>query len=341
VEQVADVCYLALQLEADLALLCVDFMSSDVAGHLTWHRLDATHPSHTAEAAGDELVRVYEAVDSACAQLIEQAEWLWGERPTTIVLSDHGMKPTHWLFRVNDWLAEAGFLQYRRSTLGSADTGEPSPTEQPAADVISDIELPASRAYCFGYGGLVYVVSSTRGRAERRVTEELADALGAVAHPETGEPAFDVRRKEEVFRGALVDKAPELVLVPRDERVFVDASRRDAAETFERNDHVHMTGGASFSGQHAATGILAAAGPGIALADVPAGTDITQLPATLLALHGLSADLDGPPIHAVIDADAVAEAIHVQATRGAIRASSYSSEEEARLVQQLRELGYE
>ena len=36
------------------------------------------------------------------------------------------------------------------------------------------------------------------------------------------------------------------------------------------------------------TGILAAAGPGIGLADVPAeGSEITQLPATILALHGL------------------------------------------------------
>jgi hypothetical protein len=36
VDEVADVCLLAMELEPSLGLLCVDFMSSDIAGHLTW-----------------------------------------------------------------------------------------------------------------------------------------------------------------------------------------------------------------------------------------------------------------------------------------------------------------
>lgn len=68
-----------MELEPDLGLLCVDFMSSDIAGHLTWHRLDPTHPAH--DEQGDELIRVYEAVDRACGELIEQAAWLYGEEP--------------------------------------------------------------------------------------------------------------------------------------------------------------------------------------------------------------------------------------------------------------------
>ncbi len=55
VGEIADVCLLAMELEPDLGLLCVDFMSSDIAGHLTWHRLDPTHPAH--DESGDELVR--------------------------------------------------------------------------------------------------------------------------------------------------------------------------------------------------------------------------------------------------------------------------------------------
>src|SRR5918996_411005 len=67
VDEIADVCLLAMELEPELGLLCVDFMSSDIAGHLTWHRLDPTHPAH--DEPGDELVRVYEAVDRACGEL--------------------------------------------------------------------------------------------------------------------------------------------------------------------------------------------------------------------------------------------------------------------------------
>src|SRR5688500_6158246 len=57
VDEIADVCFLALELEPELGLLCVDFMSSDIAGHLMWHRLDPTHPAHRADEAGEELVR--------------------------------------------------------------------------------------------------------------------------------------------------------------------------------------------------------------------------------------------------------------------------------------------
>ena len=71
VDEVAGVCRLALELEPDLQLLCVDFMSSDFAGHLAWHRLDPTHPAH--DTSGDEIVRVYEAIDRVCGELVQEA----------------------------------------------------------------------------------------------------------------------------------------------------------------------------------------------------------------------------------------------------------------------------
>jgi predicted AlkP superfamily phosphohydrolase/phosphomutase len=100
-EQIGDVCNLAMELEPDLSVLCVDFMSSDIAGHVFWHRLDETHPSYSAAQSGDELVRVYDAVDRVCAAVIDHAEWIYGEEATVIVVSDHGMRPVHWTFDVN------------------------------------------------------------------------------------------------------------------------------------------------------------------------------------------------------------------------------------------------
>jgi predicted AlkP superfamily phosphohydrolase/phosphomutase len=108
-EQIGDVCNLAMELEPDMSLLCVDFMSSDIAGHVFWHRLDETHPSYSAAQSGDELARVYEAVDRACAAVIDHAGWIYGEEPTVIVVSDHGMRPVHWTFDLNRWLEHAGY----------------------------------------------------------------------------------------------------------------------------------------------------------------------------------------------------------------------------------------
>jgi predicted AlkP superfamily phosphohydrolase/phosphomutase len=348
IDEIADVCFLALELEPDLGLLCVDFMSSDIAGHLMWHRLDPTHPAHRRGDAGEELVQVYEAVDIACGRLIEQAEWLWGEEPTVFVLSDHGMKPTHWLFRANRWLEEAGYLRFRKDAPSRTENGpaayapelEETPVdEQPP---FAEIDFGATRAYCFGYGGQIYLGEVTGAEEDHRLADEVAAALAEVAHPESGEPAFDVLRKEQLYHGFYLDKAPELVLLPRDERIHIDSTRQRWPETFQRHEHLFTRGSAHFSGQHAVTGILAAAGPGISSVDVPEGTDITQIPATLLALHGLEAPLDAAPIESILDPDRTPERQPAAAVRqDPLEHAGYTRDEEDMIVQRLRDLGYE
>jgi predicted AlkP superfamily phosphohydrolase/phosphomutase len=332
IEQIADVCALVLELEPDIGLLCVDFMDSDIAGHLAWHRLDPSHPAHDPAEAGDELVRVYNAVDSACARLIEHAEWLYDEEVTAIVLSDHGMKSTHWNFRVNRWLEEAGFLRYE---------GRPPRKPRAGRAPFDEIDFSATRAYSFGYGGQVYLGEETGARNDSGVARALADALAGVAHPETGEPAFSVRLKEELYSGAFLDKAPELVLLPHDERIHVDSSRRRWRNTFERHERLVEDGVGHFSGQHAVTGILAAAGPGVRRADVPADAEIVQLPATLLALHGVEADLDAGPIASILAQPAAPARMISAGGPPPVEAPVYTPEEEARMVERLRELGYE
>jgi predicted AlkP superfamily phosphohydrolase/phosphomutase len=348
VEQIADVCLLVLELEPELGLLCVDFMSSDIAGHLAWHRLDSTHPAHRPDEAGDELVQVYEAVDAACGRLIEQAEWLWGEEPTVLVISDHGMKPTHWLFHANQWLEDAGYLRFheraraavsRDGATYAPELTEELPEEQPR---FVEIDFAATRAYCFGYGGQIYLGEVVGAEGDQRLANEIAEALEKVAHPESGEPAFAVRRKEELYHGFYLDKAPELVLLPRDERIHVDSSRQRWSEAFQRHERLFARGTAHFSGQHAVTGILAAAGPGIANTDLPHGCEITQIPATILALHGLAAGLEASAIEPMLAStwsDVRREVGPVDQTP--VERPAYTQDEEKMIVERLRDLGYE
>jgi predicted AlkP superfamily phosphohydrolase/phosphomutase len=348
VEEIADVCFLALELEPDLGLLCVDFMSSDIAGHLLWHRLDPTHPAYRPDEAGDELVQVYEAVDAACGRLIEQADWLWDEEPTVLVLSDHGMKPTHWLFGANRWLEEAGFLRFREQATTRGDEEEDAyapelagglPDEQP---MFADIDFGRTRAYCFGYGGQIYLGEVTGAEDDRALGDELATAFAEIRHPDSGDQAFDVRRKEELYHGSYLDRAPELVLLPRDERVHVDSSRQRWQEPFRRHERLFKRGTAHFSGQHAVTGVLAAAGPGIAREGVPPGSEISQMPATLLALLGLDASLDGAAIEAILDPATTSHRQEVgPVSQHPVEPSGYTREEEELIVERLRDLGYE
>lgn len=369
VEETADVCRIVMELEPDLRLLCVDFMSSDHAGHLGYHRLDPQHPAYDPEQAGDELIQVYEAVDAACGLLIEEAAWRYGEEPTTIVLSDHGMKPIYWTFHANRWLEESGHLRYRRRSLQglkgtslhglakvdqrlarrtrwyarAADLlpGLPRPAEE---RTFADIDFGRTRAYCFATGGQIYLGEASGAREDPRYADRLAGELAAIPHPETGEPAFDVLRKEELYRGPFLAKAPELVVLPRDERIHVDSTRRFWPAAFELHDTLDPSAFYGYSGHHGLTGIFAAAGPGIRPGTVPGGSEIVQLPATLLRLLGVVAPgLDGEPIDAIL-ADGpprgpTAEALETAPASQA--ASVYTEEEERKLIEHLRDLGYE
>jgi predicted AlkP superfamily phosphohydrolase/phosphomutase len=367
VEQTADVCRLCLEHDPALAVLCVDFMSSDHAGHLGYARLDPSHPAHDPYAAGDELVQVYAAVDRACGELIAEAERIWGEESTAVVLSDHGMKPIYWTFHANRWLEEAGHLRFRRRSLqplkggrlnglakvdqrlarrsrryGRALDRVPGLTRPNDDRAFADIDFGSTRAYCFATGGQIFLGEASGALRDPRYAERLADELASVRHPQSGEPAFDVRRKEELYRGPYLDKAPELVLLPRDERIHVDSSRRSWARAFELHERLDPELFYGYSGHHGLTGILAAAGPGIRAGDVPSGSEITQLPATILRLFGLAADgLDGAAIEAILEpagARPVGEAAPAAAPTGE---PVYTPEEEARLVEHLRDLGYE
>jgi len=367
VDEVADVCRLTMELEPDLSLLCVDFMSSDHAGHLAYNRLDPEHPAHDPAQAGDELVQVYEAVDRACGELIDFARERYGEEPTVLVLSDHGMKPIYWTFHLNRWLEENAHLRYRRRSLQPLKGGRldyaakvdqrlartrrgyarrldrlPFLPRPRAERAFADIDFGSTRAYAYASGGQLYLGEASGAVRDPHYLDRLAAELAEVRHPESGGPAFAVKRKEELFHGPFLGKAPELTLLPFDERIYVEASRRSWATSFERHERLDPAVSYGYSGHHGLTGILAAAGPGIAFGAVPETTEITQIGPTLCRLLGIELEgVDGAPIAEILAGGG--EGRHVAAGAGHAGAdeSAYSAEEEAVILERLRDLGYE
>jgi predicted AlkP superfamily phosphohydrolase/phosphomutase len=365
VGEIADVCLLAMELEPDLGLLCVDFMASDIAGHLAWHRYDHDHPAHRADDSGDELVRVYRAIDRAVGDLIGQARWLYGDEPTVVVMSDHGLQPAYWMFNANAWLEREGFLRFdprairrmkrkRASGRGAPPDEHLGPARTRRRRVIdrlrsgrpgSDSAFPivdfeASRAYCYGYGGQIYMSEANGARHDDGLIRELGSAFASIPHPSTGAPAFDVHRKEEIYSGPFMDRAPELIVLPRDERIHVASSPRPGQSPFELLDRLDR--GGNWSGHHAMKGFLLADGPGIRDVPVPDGAAFGQMASTLLALHGLDAALELPPIAEILDDSALPRRREVEAAaQTPSDEPTYSSEQEAAIVEHLRALGYE
>ena len=87
-------------------------------------------------------------------------------------------------------------------------------------------------------------------------------------------------------------------------------------------------------------GILAAAGPGIRAGGSPDGSSIVQLAATILRLHGLATEGIEPPIEGILE---TADELRSVAPTAAAASESgvYSDDEEARILERLRDLGYE
>jgi predicted AlkP superfamily phosphohydrolase/phosphomutase len=366
-DEVAGVCKLIFELEPELGLLCVDFMSTDHIGHLGYSRFDPQHPAHEPNQTGDEILRVYERVDAACAELIEAATERYGEEPTVLIFSDHGMKPLYWMFHLDRWLEEHGHLRFRRRSLQPWRHGRldylarvdqklvrtvswygraldmipflPRPAEDRA---FADIDFGSTRAYAFASSGQLYLGELTGARDDPAYLEALVAELSEIPHPQTGEPAFRVLRKEELYSGPFLDKAPELVLLPYDERINVNPSRRRWEHAFERHERLDPEISYGYSGHHGVNGILAAAGPGIEPAAVAEGSEIVQLPATILRLLGLSAEgLDGEPLAAILEQETGATAAVAPEAREASDEPVYSEEEERQMVERLRDLGYE
>ena len=79
------------------------------------------------------------------------------------------------------------------------------------------------------------------------------------------------------------------------------------------------------------------------VADVPQGTEITQVPATLLALHGLKAPLDAAAVEAILDPGipGARREAGVVPQRLPSNAPDIRAKEEDLIVRRLRDLGYE
>ena len=88
-------------------------------------------------------------------------------------------------------------------------------------------------------------------------------------------------------------------------------------------------------------GFLLADGPGIRQGSVPDGSTFGQMASTLLALHGLEAGLELPPIAILDDSELPSRREVEAAAQTPVDEPTYTPEQEAAIVEHLRALGYE
>ena len=293
------------------------------------------------------------------------------EEPTAVVLSDHGMKPIYWTFHAQP-LARGE----RPSALppplvaaaqaGAASTGSPRGRPAPRPDApgdtarifdrvpllsaprapsatFADIDFGSTRAYAYASGGQIYPRRGKRLPAvTRTMRTRLAEELAAVRHPETGEPAFDVKRKEELFHGPFLEKAPELDPAP--------VRRADLTSTPRGGRGRRPSSGTNAStlpcptatrATTASPGSSPRPGPGSPSAwSRPGPRSPRSAPRSAACSASSSTASTVPRLVEILEDNGEARRVAAAATR-ADEEPTYSAEEEAVILERLRDLGYE
>ncbi len=176
----------------------VHVMGTDRINHFMWAEWDDGDPDYA-----PRFVDYYAAVDAAVGEIARAA----GDDAELLLLSDHGFTRTVHEINIDVWLRERGYLGV------------------PASEDAKLTQADASTRAFSMTPGRIYV--NLRGREPQggvepgdeyeALRDEIIAGLMELADPDSGEPVLEaVRRREEVFHGDALDRAPDLLAIPRD-----------------------------------------------------------------------------------------------------------------------------
>jgi len=355
----------------------VVLFDTDRVLHQLWHYLDPGHPWRAAGDGTDKsdpVVRYFQHVDKKVAQIVERAD----EDTLVIVLSDHGMGPAHNFIVLNNWLLDVGLLQLKRDVPRVLkrwlfDMGFTLRNVHRVADRLGlakhaeykglysmdhlmkliflsflDVDWSRSKAYSFGrHLGSIYLNVKGRepegiiapGREYEEAREEIIRLAEQFADPRTGEPLIgEIIKREDVYEGPYLDRAPDLILRPRDERnIFFGLADFGSNATV---DTVYR-----YSGMHRDYGLLMMSGKGVKRGGAIESAGIEDLAPTILYAMGspIPADMDGKVLDQVFTEEFKAQTPLVrgeEASSRELEELGYSEEAEEEIKERLRGLGY-
>jgi predicted AlkP superfamily phosphohydrolase/phosphomutase len=336
--------------------LCVVFYAPDRVQHYFWEYLDPDAPRAPADADVQRaLEEVFIEVDAAIGRLVSAA----GPDATVVLVSDHGFgaKPALSV-RVNRWLANEGLLRRHpfwrlrrriiKKMLPTAwrarwDTLDHILVDRPRTRAWSEALFTGTAGIWVHLAGRYPHGSVAPGVAYEAVRDRIIRGLDALVDPE-GHRVFEtVRRREELYHGPFVERAPDVVAVctPRFGIIFESLGRelRDQAlfGPFEE---------LGYTGTHDPLGIYLFAGPPIVAAGERGELPIEAVTPAILHLLDVPVprDLDQPvrtdllrPEYLRAHPVRLGDAIAAPASGDA---GWRSEEDEARVADHLRALGY-
>jgi predicted AlkP superfamily phosphohydrolase/phosphomutase len=306
---------------SDLDHLFVVFGEPHKAGHLLWKYMDPAHPDHVMAEPylRDAVLGIYQAIDR---QLAELAGCL-NPADNLLIFSDHGMQANYrgdhfivpMLQRLGlcepDQIPVLERLSPARRSPGAAQTKSAPSRLGQATRLIKRLAPEFATTYLrhkFGVAARVdwnrtrvfqlptdrnsYLRVNVRGREPSGIVARgreyddvlsvLETELRAMVNLETGRPAVeDVFRIHELFPGPRVDDLPDLA-------VLWNAEAPINSVQSPRLGRMDIPANEDRPGNHRPEGFILARGPAIRANAGKLRADVQQMPATLLALHGVA-----------------------------------------------------
>ena len=367
------VCYLLQNKPWDLFLYVLE--TTDNLQHEVWHLLDESHPRHDPKTAAQILPSIldyYESVDRLLGQMVA----LVPEDALIVVLSDHGFGPFHKFFHINNWLADNGWLKFKRAPVSllkrlafksgvtpinalrwvtrlrlsglrkNVKRGRGGRMLRRLFLSFNDVDWARTKAFSVGNFGQVYVnlqgkrplgvVTPTEYEALRG---QIIQAAMALRDPADGSQVIQqVYRREEVFQGASSERLPDLVL-HTDRAKYVSFGHAD----FGSNKVIEPSIGQT--GHHHMIGVVCLRGPGVRAGFKLEAASLLDLAPTILHYMGL-------PVPNYMDGQVLVEAFTagfnqtnpIQYRDGYFepigKEHDYGPEEEEQVLAKLRDMGY-
>jgi len=335
------------------------------------------HDSAEAQAQREQILAFHRKIDSDVGRLlasdsVDPAETL------VVVMSDHGFGPVHSFFLTNNWLASLGLLAFKRNpwtafkqllfrlgytplnmfrvarALGLGRLRKKVRFQQKAGLInriflsFDDVDWTRTKAFSIGSFGQVYInLAGVRpqgivqpGHEYEEVKRSIEQAALSLRDPRTGQPLVEhVYRRDEIYSGPYVDRAPDLIVQPRGWE-YMAFGHAD----FGSNKLVEPITG--MSGHHRPDGLVILAGPGVKPGVSLEGASILDLTPTILHAMGTAVpqDLDGRVLSEAFEASSPAAGPVVRSQANVYKDSSstpdLSDDEMAEVQEKLRGWGY-
>jgi len=346
------------------------FHCTDSIQHYFWKYMDPTHPAHDPEvskALKEAIPKAYKIVDNSIQEILKTID----EDTTLIVMSDHGFGPIYKCVFLNNYLRKMGLLSLSvegavmpiiiDKLLKTSRTRLPGLSEfilkasktilRRIRSKVEDMPTPTDRfcEYIDWSQTKAYSLSAlgdlSVNRRVLKLRQEYENLIGYLIQrlfelrdPEDDEKIVDeIFRKQQIYSGPYLEKAPDLLLVIRKMAYMTSAS-------LVTNQIVGPSSG--YSGSHRMEGILFMHGKNVRRGETLQNCSIMDLAPTILYLMGVRFPSD-------IDGKVLLEAFHhsyakshpvktKEKGRTAIAREEYAltKKDEQKIKERLKALGY-